>query len=354
MAEYKVIDVSQHQGQIDWSKVKQNIAGAIIRVGYGNNQTDQDDKWAVYNIKECERLGIPWGAYLYSYAYNLDMVRSEYAHMKRMLQGHNPTYPWYYDLEESKFGGFAKQAAQEWYRLCKADGKYAGIYTFVSYYNSFLRGVGLTDASWWIASFGANTGSPQYSYKPNIGINYDAWQYTSVGRINGISGNVDLSLFYKDFSKGVKPSPSPAPAPTPSPSTNLVFTYAARIEGGRILPAVNNLADYAGLPNKKITDLAIKVNQGSVRYRAHVLGGEWLPWVTGYDWNDFNNGFAGIGKPIDCVQVELSGVKGQKAQYRVAPLGRDYYAWQYNTETGGAQDGFAGAYGRAIDKFQVY
>lgn len=352
MAEYLVLDVSRHQGQIDWNKVKPHIGGVIIQVGYGNDDVTQDDKWGNYNIKECERLGIPWGGYLYSHATNDAMLRSEYAHMKRLMKGHKSTYPWYLDIEENACRGYARRATELWSELCKSDGNIAGIYTGTYYFNTYIKGTKVT-CSWWIAAYGYNTGRPELNFKPNIGIPIDGWQYTSEGKIDGIRGNVDLSLFYKDYSSGVKPSPSPAPAPSPAP-TNLVFTYSARIEGGRILPAVNNLADYAGLPNKKITDLAIKVNQGSVRYRAHVLGGEWLPWVTGYNWNDFKNGFAGIGKPIDCVQVELSGVKGQKAQYRVAPLGRDYYAWQYNTETGGAQDGFAGAYGRAIDKFQVY
>lgn len=200
MSEYTVIDVSTYQGKVDWAAVKPNIYGAIIRIGYGNDQTDQDDNQAVRNITECERLGIPWGAYLYSYATNSSMLKSEYEHMKRMLKGHKPVFPWYIDLEESSCAGFAKQAAKDWYNLCKADGVKPGIYTFVSYYNSYVKGVGLTDASWWIASFGTNNGKPQT--KPNIGIAIDGWQYTSVGKVKGISGNVDMSIFYKDFTGG--------------------------------------------------------------------------------------------------------------------------------------------------------
>lgn len=189
-----IIDVSVHQGTIDWSKVKPNIDGAIIRVGYGNDQKDQDDAQALRNISECERLGIPWGAYFYSYASTLDMVRSEYAHMKRMLKGHTTVFPWYLDLEEKELGGFARQAAQEWCKLCKADGVKPGLYTFVSYYNDHMKGVDAS-ASWWIADF-------RGIGKPNIGITIDGWQYTSTGRVNGINGNVDMSIFYKDFSAG--------------------------------------------------------------------------------------------------------------------------------------------------------
>lgn len=62
------IDVSSHQGKIDWEQVKNSALAdyAIIRCGYGVNQTDKDDKYWDYNSSECERLGIPYGTYLYS------------------------------------------------------------------------------------------------------------------------------------------------------------------------------------------------------------------------------------------------------------------------------------------------
>ena len=185
-----IIDVSQHNGKIDWSLVKPNIEGAIIRVGLGNDQTDQDDVRAVYNMDECQRLGITWGAYLYSYAQNTSMLKSEYAHMKRMLKGRKPVFPWYLDLEEKDCASFAKQAAQEWHDLCKADGVAPGVYASTCYYTDHIKTVP-GDTSLWIADYrGA---------KPNIGRAYDGWQYTSEGRVNGIQGNVDLSVWYKSL-----------------------------------------------------------------------------------------------------------------------------------------------------------
>lgn len=154
-------------------------------------------------------------------------------------------------------------------------------------------------------------------------------------------------------------SATPAPAVKPQPSggsynSAVQFTYAVRIEGGKILPSVTNLADYAGIRGKKITDVAIWCDKGAVKYRVHVLGGNWLPWVTKHDWQDDENGYAGIGKPIDLIQVSHSGVNGQKAQYRVAPVRKNYYPWQFNTETAGGQDGYAGTVGVAIDRFQLF
>lgn len=134
------------------------------------------------------------------------------------------------------------------------------------------------------------------------------------------------------------------------------FTYAVRVEGGTIYPFVRNLQDFAGVQGRKITDIAIKCDVGSVSYRVHVLGGKWLPFVSGCNWNDSNNGYAGNGRIIDAVQVIYHPPVGswQKAQYRISPVKRGYYSWQYNDETTGGQDGYAGAFGVPMDRFQLF
>lgn len=140
-------------------------------------------------------------------------------------------------------------------------------------------------------------------------------------------------------------------------------TYAVKVEGGKVLPAVTNLADYAGIENKKITGIAMKVDKGSVKYQVHVLDGDWLPYVTGYNWNDHKNGYAGNNKPIDAVRVyyntpsDLVANGGyREAKYRVSPVGSvSYYDWQLDDTVNKAKgmDGYAGAFGKAIDKFQI-
>lgn len=159
---------------------------------------------------------------------------------------------------------------------------------------------------------------------------------------------------------------SNAPTDTPSaPQQNgdpeIVFTYGVRLESGTILPFVTNLSDCAGIPGKRISDVAIKVNKGSVRYRVHVLGGGWLPWVTGCNWNDPENGYAGIGRAIDAIEVYYETPNDivrqfgyQKAQYRVSPVNGAYYPWQFDDEVGNGQDGYAGAFGVAMDRFQLF
>lgn len=167
--------------------------------------------------------------------------------------------------------------------------------------------------------------------------------------------------------KPVAPTPSvkpqSTPAPTPVVSNKVDVTYAVKIEGGRILPEVKNLSDYAGIENKKITGVAIKVNKGSIKYQVHVLGGGWLPWVTGYNWNDHNNGYAGNGKVIDAIRVYYSTPSDlvsnggyREAKYRISPIGSTgYYDWQLDDTVNKSKgmDGYAGAFGKAIDKFQI-
>ena len=139
--------------------------------------------------------------------------------------------------------------------------------------------------------------------------------------------------------------------PTPTP-TGLEFTYAVRTTKWNILPEVTNTQDYAGIRGYAITDIAIKVNKGSIKYRVHVKGGDWLGFVTGYNWNDYNNGYAGNHKPIDLVQIIYSG-NSELPKYRVSPINSNYYSWQYGDKTGSGYDGYAGAKGKTIDRIQI-
>ena len=152
------------------------------------------------------------------------------------------------------------------------------------------------------------------------------------------------------YPAGETATPSPAPSPAPA------VYYRVRTEAHGWLPEVKDLADYAGYQDSPVTDIAVRVTAGTVKYRAHVLGGGWLPYVTGCDINDSANGYAGSGKAIDAVDVYYYTPKGQtvrRAKYRAAPTGGNYYPWQYDNETTGGQDGYAGAFGRRIGRLQI-
>lgn len=165
-----------------------------------------------------------------------------------------------------------------------------------------------------------------------------------------------LKLCDIDYGQGTASGPKETAKPSGGHyNAAVVFTYCVKADG-KTYPSVKNLADYAGVRGKAITDVAIMCNVGKVEYRVHVLGGKWLPYVTGFNWADPVNGYAGNGKPIDAIEVIYIAPDGssQKAQYRVSPVNKGYYSWQYNNETGGGQDGYAGSFGKKIDRFQLF
>lgn len=201
-----IIDVSEHQGALDWQALKPHIDGAIIRCGYGDDIASQDDKQWTRNVKECERLGIPYGVYLYSYANNETHIKSEIAHVLRLLKGHKPQYPVYIDLEESAYGNVAVKAADTFCAAVVHAGYVAGVYTFESFYNAYMRGY--KRYTLWVAAYGANDGKPHS--KPNIGTPIDAWQFTSEYHTKGYAGRLDASYFYRTWTDS-KPDDSSTP-----------------------------------------------------------------------------------------------------------------------------------------------
>lgn len=182
------IDVSEFQGNIDWDKVKASgIDFAILRCGYGMNQSDQDDVKFLRNAKECERLGIPYGVYLYSYATNTSRASSEADHVLRLLKGRTLSYPVYFDMEDSSTLAYRSSfddIAKTFCNKISNAGYAVGVYANLNWWNTYL-----TDScfdSWhkWVAQYYSTC-----QYKKDFAI----WQYTSSGYVDGISGRVDMN-----------------------------------------------------------------------------------------------------------------------------------------------------------------
>lgn len=152
-------------------------------------------------------------------------------------------------------------------------------------------------------------------------------------------------------------TPTTTTTTTPTKVTAPDITYLVK-SGGKWTSAVKN-GKTVGAVGKAITDVAIKAAKGSVKYRVHVKGGGWLPYVTGYNTNDYNNGYAGNGKPIDAVEVyyttpsDIAKSGYLRAKYRVSPLNGNFYDYQYDNEKTGGQDGYAGSFGKTIDRLQL-
>ena len=186
-------DVSEHQGKINWEKLVGKIPGAIIRIGYGDDIQSQDDIYAVYNMSECRRLGIPFAVYIYSYAKNASQILSEIAHTKRMCKGYEPVSYWL-DLEQRNNTAVWKEGAELWK---EAFGDKAGVYSWQWGFDKHVK-----SGRRWICAYGTNNGKRQDAYKPTISM--DGWQFTSRAILSGIRGYVDMSEWYADFA-GAQP-----------------------------------------------------------------------------------------------------------------------------------------------------
>ena len=197
-----VIDVSAWQGNINWQAVKNSgVEGAIIRIGYGWD--NGFDKQALRNISECRRLGIPFGIYLYSYAYDANTGAAEGSSLVNLLQKAGVSssdlgYPVYYDLEKWTWAGHEvpnnpgtyNGIVNAWYSKLKSAGyTNLAVYSYTSYLNKELNSSNIHSKTRWVAQYGS---SMEYTAFPT---NDRGWQYTSKGRVNGISGTVDLSAF---------------------------------------------------------------------------------------------------------------------------------------------------------------
>ena len=197
-----VIDVSSWQGDVDWAKAKADgVEGAIIRLGYGwGNYADAK---AQRNINECKRLGIPFGIYWYSYAYDANCARAEGNDVAAKLRqmGVSPNdlkYPVYYDLEKWTWAGHTPPTnpnvysgmADAWYGALQSAGyKNLGVYSYTSYLQGPLKHADIYAKTTWVAQYGARMGFDSFPTDSR------GWQYTSSGKVDGISGNVDMNAF---------------------------------------------------------------------------------------------------------------------------------------------------------------
>lgn len=197
-----VIDVSEWQGDINWAKAKADgVEGVIIRLGYGEG--NNADKKAQRNISECKRLGIPFGIYWYSYADTPALAKEEGTDVVAKLKqfGVNPSdlaYPVYYDLEKWTWEGHKpptdpnvyNNIVNNWYSALQSAGyKNLGVYSYTSYLQGPLKHADIYAKTTWVAQYGARMGFDSFP------TNSRGWQYTSTGKVDGISGNVDMNAF---------------------------------------------------------------------------------------------------------------------------------------------------------------
>ena len=194
------IDVSKWQGKIDWQKVKAaGVQFAILRAGYGNtiSYPSQKDITFEYNYAQCKKYGIPVGAYWYSYATTVEAAKQEARSCIATLKGKCFEYPILYDVEEKQIfaTGKTNEIGQAFFAILEAANYYTGWYTFRSAVDNYLNERSRTRYTLAIA---------EYNDRLNYNGNYDIWQYSNTGRVNGIATNVDMDYCYTDFPTIIK------------------------------------------------------------------------------------------------------------------------------------------------------
>jgi lysozyme len=193
----KGIDVSYHQGVIDWKRVKSSgIRFAMLRAGYGKNNIDKQFN---VNATSCQELGIPFGVYWFSYAYTIAMARRETQYCVQALRPYKVTYPVSFDLEYDTVS-YAKKHGVTITRKLATDMAMAFCeeverlgYKGMNYANRDYMLTMFNDIPYdlWFARYSAAPGRKDMAI----------WQYSSSGAVPGIAGKVDMNYCYKDYTE---------------------------------------------------------------------------------------------------------------------------------------------------------
>ena len=197
-AGFKGIDVSKHNGVINWQRVKASgVDFAIIRTGYGNvDNAKQRDAQFESNYKGAKAAGLKVGAYHYSYALTVQEAVKEAQFVLKIIAGKSFEYPIYFDIEDESQKKLTKQQAtaitKAFCETLEKAGYWSGVYSYDSFFASHLDASIQDRFTCWVAR--VENVRPTYCKK------YDVWQYSWKGSVPGSSIETDLNISYKDFS----------------------------------------------------------------------------------------------------------------------------------------------------------
>ena len=190
-----ILDVSKWQGSINWDKVKASgkIDGVMLRVLGSKGGKPYLDPYFARNYAECARLGLPVGGYYYTCAVTQRQTEEELAALKTALRGKTFQLPLAIDVEDprlrslapAKLSALVAEAAAQ----LEAWGLYAMVYTYTNFADTALDMAALAAYDLWIADYRGKRPARKHGM----------WQYTSSGKIPGVSGPIDLSHAYKDY-----------------------------------------------------------------------------------------------------------------------------------------------------------
>lgn len=200
----KGIDVSHYQKKIDWAKVRNVVDYAITKIGEGR-YSNQKDEYFERNYMECKRLGIPVGVYSYAYAQSVAEAKEEAKRVIEWLNGRDLDLPVYYDLEDARMQKLGKKLLTEistaYCEEIEKAGYWAGIYANLGWFTRYLDYEKLRKMfTLWIANVDYTGQENKYNGQ------YDMFQYSWKGNVDGIIGKVDMDVMYRDLITDVRNS----------------------------------------------------------------------------------------------------------------------------------------------------
>lgn len=182
------IDVSVHNGTINWFKAKEEGTDfAIIRAGYGKVASQKDPKFEE-NYLNAKRAGLHVGAYWYSYATNEAEALEEAKLFADTIKYKQFDMPVFIDIEEKCSQKNAAAIVKAFGEYMEKQGYYFGVYGSKSFLANYTPGITAKYCGW----------VAQWSSHCTFTAPYVFWQYTDSGRLNGILGNVDMDYCFND------------------------------------------------------------------------------------------------------------------------------------------------------------
>ena len=203
----KLIDVSYHNGNINFAKVKETgVEGVIIRAGYGFKTID---KCFYNNITNAIANGLHIGIYWFGYASTVQQAQQEAKYLVSLLKDYKGQidlpiyYDWEYDSYDYVKEHYRVKATKElvsnmtraFCEVLENNGYFSGFYANIDYLNNFYTNSVKERFTTWVAQWGSKC-----TYQGN----YAIWQYTDKDKINGITGNVDSNYLYSDLPTIIK------------------------------------------------------------------------------------------------------------------------------------------------------
>ncbi|MGN0667038.1 MAG: GH25 family lysozyme [Huintestinicola sp.] len=193
----KGIDVSKWNGEINWKLVKNSGMAdfAMIRASYGYEDKDPMLK---QNVQGCEKYGIPYGFYHYTYARTVSEAKKEAKYFLNAIKSYSPEYPVVLDIEEDFYKTMSKRQVTDivttFMEELESAGYYAMIYSYAKFFDDNLIYEEIKDYDVWVACWGDREKlADSYTHHFNM------WQYSETGTVPGIDEDVDLNYAYKNY-----------------------------------------------------------------------------------------------------------------------------------------------------------